>query len=317
MPLLLAAFGDGKTAVRDAAQGAARAVMRNLTGHGVKMIMPSLLKGLEEFHWRSKVASIVMLGSMAYCAPRQLAQCLPQIVPQLLAAFSDTHIKVRAAGKSALQDIGSVIRNPEIAGLSPVLLAALTKPVDKTQNALDALSSTSFVHAIDPPSLALIVPILERALGFRSTETKKSAALIVGNMFSLIADPKDIMPYLESLVPCLRQALVDPIPDVRAVAARAMGALVDGLGEGEFVETLAWLQELIHSDLSAVERSGGAQGLAYVLVAMGEPRLSQLLRELMPLADHPKCVCWLAECGAVLWLCVCQCVCVACTLVPG
>ena len=156
-------------------------------------------------------------------------------------------------------------------------------------------------------------PFLER--GYQSFRTMNL------NMFSLIADPKDIMPYLESLVPCLRQALVDPIPDVRAVAARAMGALVDGLGEGEFVETLAWLQELIHSDLSAVERSGGAQGLAYVLVAMGEPRLSQLLRELMPLADHPKCVRWLAVCCAVLclcvWLCVWQCVCVACTLVPG
>ena len=242
MPLLLAAFGDGKTSVREAAQGAARAIMRNLTGHGVKMVMPSLLAGLDEFHWRSKVASIVMLGSMAYCAPRQLAQCLPQIVPRLLTAFSDTHTKVRAAGKAALQDIGSVIRNPEIAALNKVLLSALTKPVDKTQAALDALGSTSFVHAIDPPSLALIVPIVERALGFRSTATKKSAALIVGNMLSLIADPKDIMPYLDMLVPQLRATLVDPIPNVRAEAARALGALVHGLGESEFVETLAWLQ---------------------------------------------------------------------------
>lgn len=103
-----------------------------------------------------------------------------------------------------------------------------------------------------------------------------------------MADPKDIVPYLPLLMPYLKDSLVDPIPEVRAVAARALGALVRGLGEEEFGGLSHWLVELMRAEASSVERSGGAQALAEVLGALGEPRLSEVLRELLPLADHPK-----------------------------
>jgi hypothetical protein len=201
--------------------------------------MPSLLKGLQETQWRSKQASILLLGAMAYCAPAQLSSCLPQIVPKLCECFSDTHPKVQAAAKDSLsvsdltalalilewfaslwsccfvdsgpQDIASVIRNPEISAIGPALLGALANPTDNTKTALDTLSTTAFVHSIDAPSLALIVPVLRyavrcplapstscealtclcrRGLHDRSTGVKMSACTIIGNMCSLVGDPQ-------------------------------------------------------------------------------------------------------------------------------
>ena len=160
--------------------------MKNLSAHGVKLVLPSLLSSLNDPQWRTKQAAIQLLGSMAYCAPRQLSSCLPQIVPKLTDAFTDTHPKVREAGKASLSDIASVVRNPEVAQLSPKLLAALCDPSEHTNSALQALQDTSFVHSIDAPSLALIVPILNRGLRERGTDVKKKAALIVGNMCSMI-----------------------------------------------------------------------------------------------------------------------------------
>ena len=58
-------------------------------------------------------------------------------------------------------------------------------PSTKTATCLQVLLHTSFVHFIDAPSLALIMPVLQRALNERSTETKKMAAQIIGNMYSL------------------------------------------------------------------------------------------------------------------------------------
>ena len=52
--------------------------------------------------------------------------------------------------------------------------------------------------------LALLVPIVHsglRGLRERSTETKKKAAQIVGNMCSLVTEPKDMIPYIGLLLP--------------------------------------------------------------------------------------------------------------------
>ena len=66
-----------------------------------------------------------------------------------------------------------------------MLLEALMDPSTKTAPCLQVLLQTSFVHFIDAPSLALIMPVLQRALSERSTETKKMASQIIGNMYSL------------------------------------------------------------------------------------------------------------------------------------
>ena len=82
--------------------------------------MPAVLEAFEEDNWRTKQASIRFLGSMSNCAPKQLATCLPKIIPKLTEAFSDTHPKVKASAEAALNMIVKVIRNPEVAGLSKV-----------------------------------------------------------------------------------------------------------------------------------------------------------------------------------------------------
>lgn len=65
------------------------------------------------------------------------------------------------------------------------LLEALQDPTRKTTACLEKLLQTKFVHVVDAPSLALIMPVIQRAFQDRTTDTRKMAAQIMGNMYSL------------------------------------------------------------------------------------------------------------------------------------
>ncbi|XP_071479229.1 stalled ribosome sensor GCN1-like [Diadema antillarum] len=286
IPHLLLCFGDGNQYVREATDDTAKAVMSKLSGHGVKLVLPSLLAALEEDSWRTKAGSVELLGNMAYCAPKQLSSCLPSIVPKLTEVLTDSHAKVQKAGAQALKQIGNVIRNPEIQAIVPTLLEALSDPSRHTATCLKVLLDTKFVHFIDAPSLALIMPVVQRSFQDRSTETKKMASQIIGNMYSL-TDQKDLAPYLPSVMPGLKASLLDPVPDVRKVSARALGAMVKGMGESSFEDLLPWLMEKLTSEQNSVDRSGAAQGLSEVFAGMGIQTLEKYIPDLVKTAEAP------------------------------
>jgi hypothetical protein len=269
LPHLLTSFSDPNTDVREATQEASQTVMANLTAYGVQRALPRVVSGLEDKAWRTKLEAIGLLGSMAYCAPKQLSSCLPTIVPRLLDVMADPHQKVQDETKKSLKVIGSVIRNPEIRSLVPTLLLALDDPAGNTKTALVSLMRTSFIHSVDPPSLALIIPILRRGLKDRVPSTKIMAAQITGSMCSLITDVKDIMPYVNTLSKYLKQIIVDQIPDVRSVGSRALSALFQGVGEENFPDLLEYLLDILKRENSSVERSGAAQSLSQIMKSIG------------------------------------------------
>ncbi|GMH32908.1 hypothetical protein BSKO_00742 [Bryopsis sp. KO-2023] len=281
LPLVLTCFGDPALPVREATVDAARAIMRNLSAQGVKLVLPSLLKGLSDSVWRTKQGSIQLLGAMAWCAPKQLSSCLPTIVPKLSQVLSDPHQKVQKAAQLALNEVGATIRNPEVQELVPSLLSAIAQPNKFTRDCLDKLLDTVFVNTIDAPSLALIIPVVHRGLKDRSGEVKKRASRIVQNLCKLVNDPKDMAPYVTLLVPELQKAIVDPLPDVRAQASKGLGSLMGDMGRDALQDVMPWLIETLKSKGSSVERSGAAQALAEVLAVYGTAYFESILPQIL------------------------------------
>ncbi|KAI5477515.1 translational activator [Pseudohyphozyma bogoriensis] len=287
LPLLLASFGDSSTDVREATQDAAKAIMSKLSGHAVKLILPTLLSGLDDKQWRAKKGAIELMGAMAFLAPRQLSASLPTILPRLTEVLTDTHKQVRESANTSLKRFGEVVTNPEIQAMTPVLLEALVDPSRKTPKALDALLATAFAHFIDASSLALVVPILDRGLRERSADVKRKASAIVGNMATL-TEAQDLIPYLSQLIPLLQSVLIDPVPEARSTAAKSLGGLVERLGEQHFPDLIDTLMQVLKSPSSGVDQQGAAQGVSEILAGLGTDRLEGLLPTILANTGSPR-----------------------------
>lgn len=280
MPLVLQGLGDHQIVVRNAANAAARAVMQHTTQLGVVKLIPLALSRMSDRQWRAKKGAVELLGTMAYLGPRQLATSLQVVVPELGQALGDTHKEVRSAAKAALRSFGDVIENPEIKACVQPLLEAISDPPAKTEAALDRLLQTRFVHYVDSPSLALVVPVLLRGMEMRGRAgARRKACRVVGSM-SILTTQHDLVPYLPRLLPDLQETMVDPVPATSATASKALGVLVEKLGETHFPTVIPYLLAALRDPNRSADRMGCAQGLAEVLHGLGTTRLAELIPDL-------------------------------------
>lgn len=287
LPIVLRSFGDSSSEVREATDYASRVIMKNTTSYGIKKMIPLAISNLDDLAWRTKKGSVELLGSMAYLDPAQLSSSLPTIVPNIVGVLNDTHKEVRKAADAALKKFGEVIRNPEIQELVPILLKAIGDPTKYTDEALDSLISTQFVHYIDGPSLALIIHVIDRGMQDRSANTKKKACQIVGNM-AILVDTNDLMPYLPQLITELNDSVVDPVPQTRATAARALGSLVEKLGEDKFPGLISNLLAALQDEEKPGNRLGSAQALAEIINGLGISKLEEMLPIIITGTTSPK-----------------------------
>uniref|UniRef100_A0A8C1XFW7 GCN1 activator of EIF2AK4 n=1 Tax=Cyprinus carpio TaxID=7962 RepID=A0A8C1XFW7_CYPCA len=126
--------------------------------------------------------------------------------------------------------------------------------MEATHHCLQTLLDTKFVHFIDAPSLALIMPIVQRAFQDRSTDTRKMAAQIIGNMYSL-TDQKVGMILtwsvrLSKIDDCVCvQALADENEYVRDTALRAGQRIISMYAETAIALLLPELEQGLFDNL--------------------------------------------------------------------
>jgi len=80
-----------------------------------------------------------------------------------------------------------------------MLVKCMSNPV-QVPECIKALSSTTFVAEVTAPALAVLVPLLIRALNDRSMEVQRRSVVVIDNLVKLVRDPKVAARYLSGLV---------------------------------------------------------------------------------------------------------------------
>ena len=267
--------------VRETAQKCFKGMMKELSGYGVNQIMPNLIKDLHEMNWKGKVANIEILGQFAFCAPKQLTIYIPKVIKEIMQVLKDPHEKVQETAVQVLNDIASAIKNPEIVNIASILIDAISNPFDNSKNAINALLETQFNHYLDPPSLALIIPIIDYNLRGLNNELKRQASHIIGSIQLLISNYKDLIQYSDIIIPDLKTALFDGNPKCRNEIAKAIGALTKSLGPSYLEDMLKWIVSFLEKETDTVQRSGAAQAYAEILVSFGDNYIDKHLSRLI------------------------------------
>jgi elongation factor 3 len=213
LPAVLNAVGDKIVAVKVAAQTAAEAIVAAANPNAVKAIIPHIINSLENAQkWPEKMVDLKCIEVLAASAPAQMAFRVPDLIPVISGAMWDTKPEVKKAAYATMEKLCSLISNKDIERFIPELIKCIAKP-ENVPETVHLLGATTFVTDVHEPTLAIMVPLLERGLVERETAVKRKTAVIIDNMCKLVEDPQIVAAFLPKLMPALEKNhdnLADP-----------------------------------------------------------------------------------------------------------
>ncbi|KAB5532654.1 armadillo-type protein [Coniochaeta sp. 2T2.1] len=263
LPSVLAAAGDKITSVKNAALAATQAIAEAINPNAIKATLPALSDSIRNAQkFSEKMAALDFLDTLVRTAETQMSFRVPELIPVISDAMWDTKKEVKDRAYKTMEKLCSLIVNRDIERFIPELIKCIAKP-ENVPETVHLLGATTFVTEVQEPTLALMVPLLDRGLGERETAIKRKAAVIVDNMCKLVDDPNVVAPFLPKMMPGLQKNydnLADP--EAREKTKQALdtltrvGNVVDGKipearNDGDLNVVLGKLKEVLPSKHTA------------------------------------------------------------------
>lgn len=204
-----------------------KAIINSMSSYAIKYsTLPILFEKLSvKEKWQIRVTSLHLIRHLAQIAPVQIAACLPELIPKLAEQAADARREISQAAEQALFDVCNCMQNKDIEPFIPVLVSCIARP-NELDECIYKLSATTFVQVVEQPTLAILVPLLERGLRSPTSAIRRRAAVICDNMCKLVQNPAHASPLLPTLLPLLTSAKESTAdPEVREVCSKAYATL--------------------------------------------------------------------------------------------
>lgn len=183
-----------------------------------------------------------------------LSVSLPTIIPILRDIVHDTKPEVSELCEEVLTCAMRGVTNNDLEPFVGDLIKTIMNP-EETHETIQKLGGVVFVQTMEGSALSVIVPLMTRGLRTGNVVAKRMCSRIISNMTKLLENPVEALPFLNDLIPALKDA-IDTIPDpeAREVATQTHASLESiysrGMKEKVNMVFKSWqnIREVLKSD---------------------------------------------------------------------
>ncbi|RPA78524.1 ABC transporter [Ascobolus immersus RN42] len=271
LSVVLDGVADKEAFVRESAQYAIDAMFGLLREPS---LVSGFLKELEAYvkkmtgKFQGKVAALNAIAKLAEKAIKSydeqgevffrdtMGRALDQLIPVVENALLDMKDQVSKAAVKTMTAMTKLLQNDDVAKHIPSLIKTMQEPSkDTVAKAIHALSQTTFIQPVTAPVLALLTPILGRALDSPQTsqEVLRQIVVVVENLTKLVHDPVEAREFLPRLQPGIKRIEdTATIPAIRQLAHSANTVMGKAMRE-ELIEDAETIGERISVEETAAE----------------------------------------------------------------
>jgi len=217
-------LGDKAKFVREQASTAVDAIFAAANPSATYKLLPLLLKSVHSIE--SNVKRLELISYLCKNRQAEMARCLGDAIPSVADDLHNIKKQIKDTASKTMTDLCQVCTNVDVAPLLDTMASAL-KNHQEMPECVYKLASTTFVQEIESDTLSILNPILVRGFNDKSSKIIRASARIVENMAKLVEHPRDVEPFMPTLLPLMEKARDNVSdPEVRNVCGQAVKVLI-------------------------------------------------------------------------------------------
>ncbi|CAL5425755.1 unnamed protein product [Camellia sinensis] len=274
---------------------------RKWTSRSLPLLLPAVEDGIFSDSWRIRQSSVELLGDLLFKVAGTSGKAL------LEGGSDDEGASIEAQGRAIIEVLGREKRNEVLAALYMVrtdvslivrqaalhvwktIVANTPKTLKEIMPVLMNTLSTSLasssperrqlVRKLGERVLPLIIPILSRGLKDPNASRRQGVCIGLSEVMAS-AGKSQLLSFMDELIPTIRTALCDSMPEVREPAGLAFSTLYKSAG-------LQAIDEIVPTLLHALEDDETSDTALDGLKQILNVRTAAVLPHILPKLVHP------------------------------
>ncbi|CAM8895066.1 unnamed protein product [Rhodiola kirilowii] len=302
LPAILDGLADENESVRDAALSAGRVLVEHYATTSLPLLLPAVEDGIFNDSWRIRQSSVELLGDLLFKVAgtsgkaileggsddegssteahgRAIIEILGmdkrnEVLAALYMVRTDVNLSVRQAAlhvwKTIVSNTPKTLREIMPVLMNTLIISLASPSSERRQAAGRALGE--LVRKLGERVLPLIIPNMSKGLKDSNPSRRQGVCIGLSEVMAS-AGKHQLLAFMDDLIPTIRTALCDSVPEVRESAGLAFSTLYKSAGMQAIDEIVPTLLHALEDDQTSDTALDGLKQILSVRAAAVLPHI--------------------------------------------